>query len=208
MTSTEPAALPTSDRSGLDRRQLLRAGAWAAPAVLLATAVPAQAASDPTTDPTISNPGLVALAAICTKTGALNKTKHGFTLTNNASIPVTVTLDLDAQAWGLSPRSAKNNLISATTTSSGATYGGGYKDVWEPDSEITTSNSTGGSGKNAKRKGSFIITLAPGESVELWQENINAAGEPKIEARVMIINGRSVAGSYATFSFNWGGGCS
>lgn len=48
----QSSAVAVAERpAGLNRRQLLRAGAWAAPALVLATAAPAAAASTPT--PTI-----------------------------------------------------------------------------------------------------------------------------------------------------------
>src|SRR4051812_910081 len=48
MQDQEGAFSQAADNSGMDRRQLLRAGAWAAPVIVLATASPASAAS---TDP-------------------------------------------------------------------------------------------------------------------------------------------------------------
>lgn len=51
-----------SDRKTLDRRQLLRAGAWAAPVIVLATAAPAAANTSLNTTPTTGNANVDAAA--------------------------------------------------------------------------------------------------------------------------------------------------
>ncbi|RLK48007.1 hypothetical protein [Microbacterium telephonicum] len=55
-------AFDGSKRNGMDRRQLLKMGAWAAPVIVLATAAPAAAAStDPPTTAPYTPPNVVAV---------------------------------------------------------------------------------------------------------------------------------------------------
>lgn len=199
MTSTLPVPASTPTR-GLDRRQLLKAGAWAAPAIVVAAAIPAAAAS---TTLALSAANLT-LAPLC------DGLKHGFTLTNNSSLTGTVTLSFSAQAWALTKPTAANNVTSVTTASTGATYGSAvsgytYKTVWAD--AITYSASSGGGGWNAKRSGTAVVALAAGQSVTFWQRNLNALGEPRVEARVTAVNSTAVTnGPYAKFDLAWGTG--
>jgi hypothetical protein len=58
-------AFDGSDGQGIDRRRLLKVGAWAAPVIMLATAAPAAAASGPATTTPLgytTNPNAVGLA--------------------------------------------------------------------------------------------------------------------------------------------------
>lgn len=62
-------ALEAEKPAGLNRRQLLRAGAWAAPALVLATAAPAAAASTPP-GPTVPTYRAAVAVAITPKVGS------------------------------------------------------------------------------------------------------------------------------------------
>ena len=56
MTDTLARALASADDHTIDRRKLLKVGAWAAPVVVLAAAVPAASASDGITQSSVSVP--------------------------------------------------------------------------------------------------------------------------------------------------------
>ena len=106
------AASPLEERRTLDRRQLLKAGAWAAPVLVLATAAPAAAASTP--DPAPAQPAVDIdvytfaqdnFETRSTDAGNLTLAMRGHTCFNvrwNATNPVTaLTLTITTPAAGL-----------------------------------------------------------------------------------------------------------
>lgn len=207
MSSTAPSVNTEATRTGLDRRQLLKVSAWAAPAIIVAAAAPAHAASP---DIVALESKTLALSAICENTNSFGETKHGFRLISSATVGGTVTVVFSAQAWGLTKTSAQNNLKSITNPVHGATYSSTaglaeYHALWT--SPVTVTTSTGGGGYNAKQTGTVVIPVNPGQTIEIWQQNTNAFGEPRVEAKITAINGTSVDGPYAKFDLNWGGSC-
>lgn len=197
---------------GLDRRQLLKAGAWAAPVVLLAAAVPAAAAS------VAVPPFSIRLTADCAST-VPPATRHGFKIENSSTATATVVVRFNAAAWGLLRLTAIANVISATSVPPpAATYhfiatpgakelnGLTYQTLWETAGSISV-DTTATPGPLARREGEAIFVLPPGGSIEFGQTNANVLGEPRITASVVTVNGDVVTGSVAVFGFELGGAC-
>lgn len=194
----------------LDRRQLLKAGAWAAPVVLLATASPAAAGSIPPIP-------VVTVVADCTETTG-QYTNHGFTVKNTSTTETAVVIvGFIATARGIGQQLADENVKSVTTSPSAlypvdATPGAGlvptwttYRTIW---SDSVISRPAGSLRWQAKRNGTATFTLPPGGSVRIGQLNLNALGQPTVVATVVSVND-STPDSPATaqLSFELGGGC-
>lgn len=195
------------------RRQLLKAGAWAAPVIVLATAAPASA--NASTDPVVPT-SAITVTKLC-HVQDLTNNRHGFTFANTSNTTATVVVALTAYAWGATKDAAIANVTSVTSTSSGATYGntpatggatvsGGataYQNAWGAISTHKESLVRWG----ATRSGTLTLTLPPHSSIAVWQQNVNALGEPKVTAVVTSINGKTVTGGgSASFSLVWGTG--
>lgn len=198
--------VPRGDTAGLDRRQLLKAGAWAVPVIVLASGTPAAAASEPI------EPSEITLDAHCASTSG-DETEHGFTITNTSTQSATVVVGFTAQAWGAIITTAAENVISATSDPDAeypvtATGGGEildgltYQTLWETIRYIEELD-----GHTAHREGEAVFVLPPGASVTFGQINGNVRGEPLIVARVANINIVGVIGQIAAFSFEVGGAC-
>jgi hypothetical protein len=98
-------ALESSRRTRIDRRQLLKAGAWATPAVVLATAAPAHAASGVTIQ--VAN-----IQATATAGKGAEATYAGtVTVTNDTTKPVSVTVILTSADVAVAPTPAEQTVI-------------------------------------------------------------------------------------------------
>ncbi len=206
MTDSRAPLSADLDQPGIDRRKLLVAGAWAAPAVMLASATPAFAASNCPSTFAASN-------IVVTKNCATSS--RTYTVANNSDCETaTVTLKLEAQAWALTRNVATSIVVKATESSaSGVTYpvtGSGtlsptndnFSKGW---STPTTSPSTGNGGFNAKRERQMIVVLPPGTSVTFGQQGLSfpfelgavGSGAPTYDATVTSITaGVPTTGAY------------
>lgn len=190
----------------VNRRQLLTAGAWAAPAIAIAAAAPAGAVS-------VTLPE-VTLVAHCTLT-LLGSTTHGFTVTNtSATDHAVVAVAFTATAWGVTSTRSDLNIRSATSVgsascpvvaTSGATMAPEtYQLIW---GSVTTQQ-VSPVRWNSARSGTAIFTLPPNGVVRFSQVNINALGQPVVTASITTVNGEAPSTPQAAqFSFALGGLC-
>ena len=105
---------PYPERGGLSRRQLLTSGAWAAPAILLATAAPASAASGDIR---------VTIDAIVGDGNGSDRDKPGLfpwiitvTATNHSTVAVAVTITILPSAGTLQQPDTVTQLMPPSTT--------------------------------------------------------------------------------------------
>ena len=161
--SEEKTKSPAPSGSGLDRRKVLRASAWAAPVVLVATATPAAAGSLPEPPGMIRWDGLAAWAPSSgTISGnfqiAIRELAHEGALSGAiAALQVTITVSSGAETrsvvvpanpntktsdytWSISglPKGEYTVTAVATGTLTSAT---GHTGQWEPMSEATSTKS-------------------------------------------------------------------
>ncbi|KAF2414816.1 hypothetical protein B1729_03010 [Microbacterium sp. B35-04] len=114
MTDTPARALASDDRT-IDRRKLLKMGVWAAPVVVLATAAPAAAASQPTV-----SQSTVIVPATATQAPAAsggNRVSIRLRATVAAAVNVTAVMQITA----LNDDKGKPSTLGAWDAPSGAT---------------------------------------------------------------------------------------
>lgn len=90
----------------IDRRQLIQAGAWAAPAIVLATAAPATAGSIPTVSKSVTS----VLTGASITTGSILGLFANYTL----------SLTYNSTAWGTTPVPASISIVYSVVATSGA----------------------------------------------------------------------------------------
>lgn len=135
--------LPTNDvapaaSKGVDRRTLLKAGAWAAPVVLLTTAVPAATASDGVITVTLS-------AVAATGPGSANRYNIFLNLTSTYATDQSVSITWETLptglSWELGPQTTATvpaNTDVATAVSIGRVHATGANGTsYTIDGEVT-----------------------------------------------------------------------
>lgn len=186
---------------GIDRRTLVKGAAWSVPVIAAAVATPLAAAKTqfPTGAIVVTSAcSLVALPLpVGTPTGL---TPVGFSVANtDPTRTATVTLSMDANAWGSLSATATNNVNSATggvwqssassggATASPANLNQGWSGVSVVDLGFLQ-------GYRASKTRTVTLTLPPNSSYSFgkWLA-LDLVGDPTINAKVTGINGESVS---------------